>query len=314
MNRIYNFSDALSFFFNSINSFFEIVSSASMQARAFLLFTAIIFCSTLLAQNITGVWEGSFLMNGRQKQKMNVRVELMETDGEYIGIVYSRGFDQNTSYGCDFLVGGRIYDGKISLVRKQVMRGVAMTKGDCVFFEELYLTIPKVATETRINGKWYWRGEAYDAFSAVKTDSVVSDLTKDEIGDYIQDLYSQFEKNNVLLKPENRLYQKVGELEVDGSDILLEFTSTDNNKHDSIGVFFNGDLIANEHDLSKRPLKVRLKELPTGLNDIIVISQSVAQKKLNIQVNVKQQDQSHVYVLEPGFIRNSLLLFKRKEK
>lgn len=285
-----------------------------MQARAVLFFTAVVFCSTLFAQNITGVWEGSFLMNGRQKQKMNVRVELMETDGEYIGMVYSRGFDRNTTYGCDYLVGGRIYDGKISLVRKQVMRGVAMTKGDCAFFEELYLTVPKSAAESRINGKWYWKGETYDAFSAVKTDSVISELTKDEIGDYIQELYNQFEKNNVLLKPENRLYQKVGELEVDGSDILLEFISTDNNKHDSISVFFNGNLISEQHDLSKRPLKVRLKELPPGTSDIIVISQSVAQNKLNIRLNVKQQDQSHVYVLEPGYIRNSLLLFKRKEK
>jgi hypothetical protein len=284
-----------------------------MQLRVFLFLITILLSSLLPAQNITGVWEGSFLMNGRQKQKMNVRVELMETDGEYIGIVYSRGFDQNTSYGCDYLVGGRIYDGKISLVRKQVMRGVAMTKGDCAFFEELFLTIPKSAAETRINGKWYWRGDAYDAFSAVKTDSVISDLTKDEIGDYIQDLYSQFEKNNVLLQPENRLYQKVSELEVNSSDILLEFTSTDNNKHDSISVFFNGDLIANEHDLSKRPLKVRLKELPQGSSDIIVISQSVAQNKLNIRLIVNHQQQSHIYMLEPGYIRNSLLIFKRKE-
>lgn len=285
-----------------------------MQPRSLSFFIAIAFYTTSLAQNITGVWEGSFLMNGKKNQKMNVRVELMETDGEYIGMLYSRGFDQNTTYGCDYLVGGRIYDGKISLVRKQVMRAVAMSKTDCAFFEELYLTIPRSATETSINGRWYWGEDAYDAFSAVKTDSVISDLTKDEIGDYIQDLYSQFEKNNVLLAPENRLYQKVSELEVDGSDILLEFTSTDNNKHDSISVFFNGDLIANEHDLSKRPLKVRLKELPPGSSDIIVISQSVAQNKLNIRLNVKQQDQSHVYVLEPGYIRNSLLLFKRKEK
>lgn len=245
---------------------------------------------------------------------MNVRVELMETDGEYIGMVYSRGFDQNTSYGCDYLVGGRIYDGKITLVRKEVMRGVALSKADCAFFDQLYLTIPKADTSKRINGRWYWRGEAYDAFSAVKTDSVISDLSKDEINHYITELYDQFEKNNILLKPENRLYQKVGELEVDESDILLEFISTDNNKHDSISVFFNGDLIAERHDLSKRPLKVRLKELPPGSNDIIIISQSVAQNKLNIRLNVKQQDQTHVYVLEPGYIRNSLLFFKRKEK
>lgn len=284
-----------------------------MQLRAFLFLAAILLSSLLPAQNITGVWEGSFLMNGSKKQKMSVRVELMETDGEYIGIVYSRGFDQNTSYGCDFLVGGRIYDGKISLVRKQVMRGVAMTKSDCAFFEELYLTVPKNEKEVNINGKWYWQGEAFDAFSAAKTDSVVSELTKDEIGNYIDELYSEFEKNNVLLKPENRLYQKVTEMEVDASDVLLEIISPDKNKHDSIAVFFNGDMVANEHDLSKRPLKVRLKEMPTGLNDIIVVSQSVAQSKLNIRVSIKHQSQVHEFKLEPGYIRNSLLLFKRKE-
>lgn len=284
-----------------------------MQLRAFLFLITILLSSLLPAQKLSGVWEGSFFMNGSKKQKMNVRVELMETDGEYIGLVYSRGFDNNVTYGCDFLVGGRIYDGKISLVRKETMRAVAMGKGECAFFEELYLTIPKNDTTTLINGKWYWRGEAYDAFSAVKTDSVISDLTKDEIVNYIKDLYDQFEKNNIYLKEENRLYQKVTELEVDSSDILLEFTSAEKNKHDSITVFFNGDLIADAHDLSKRPLKVRLKKLPQGLSDVVIISQSIAQNKLKIRLLVKRGEFTDEFTLEPGYIRNSLLLFKRKE-
>lgn len=284
-----------------------------MQLRAFLFLIGIGFSSTLLAQNLAGVWEGSFLLNASKKQKMSVRVELMETDGEYIGIIYSRGFDKNTSFGCDYLVGGRMYDGKISLVRKEVMRGVAMSKTDCAFFEELYLTVSKNASGTQVNGRWYWRGDAFDSFSAVKTDSVISEFTKDEIGEYIQDLYKQFEEQNILLKPENRLYQKIGELEIDSNDILLEFTSIDKNIHDSITVLFNGDVIANEHDLSKRPLRIRLKELTPGVNDIIVISQSVAQNKLNIRLNVKQQQLVKEYTVEPGFIRNSLLLLKRKE-
>jgi hypothetical protein len=284
-----------------------------MQLRAFLFFVVIIFSSTLPAQNLAGVWEGNFLLNGSKKQKMSVRVELMETDGEYIGIVYSRGFDKNTSFGCDYLVGGRMYDGKISLTRKEVMRGVAMSKTDCAFFEELYLTVAKTGTAAQVSGRWYWRGDAFDSFTAVKTDSVISEFTKDEIGDYITELYNQFEISNVLLKPENRLHQKVAELEMDAADVLLEFTSPEKNKHDSITVFFNGDVIANQHDLSQRPLKIRLKELPVGLNDIIVISQSVAQTKLKIRLLLKQGGIANEYILEPGFIRNSLLLLKRKE-
>jgi hypothetical protein len=283
-----------------------------MQLRSSLFLLTFLFGSTMFAQTLAGVWEGNFLLNGNKKQKMSVRVELMETDGEYIGVVYSRGFDKNTSFGCDYIVGGRIYDGKISLMLKQIMRAVAMSKKDCAFFEELYITIPKNDTVTQIDGKWYWIGEAFDSFSAVKTDSVISELAKDEITGHIQDLYNQFEQRNILLKPENRLYQKVSELEVDSTDILLEFSSIDKSIHDSISVLFNGEVIASEHDLSKRPLRIRLKELTPGVNDIIVISQSIAQNKLNIRLNVKQQQLAQVYTLEPGFIRNSLLLLKRK--
>lgn len=284
-----------------------------MQLRAFLFFITTVFSSTLPAQNLAGVWEGSFLLNGNKKQKMNVRVELMETDGEYIGIVSSRGFDKNTAFGCDYLVGGRVYDGKISLVRKEVMRAVAMSKTDCAFFEELYLTVSKNDTGKQVKGKWYWRSEEFDFFSASKTDSVISELTRDEIGDYVQDLYKQFEEQNILLNPESRLYQKAGELEVDSSDILLEFTSIEGNIHDSIIVLFNGEEVAVSNSLAIRPLRIRLKELAPGVNDIVVISQSIAQNKLNIRLLVKQPQLLREYILEPGFIRNSILLLKRKE-
>jgi hypothetical protein len=284
-----------------------------MQLRAFLFFIVIVFSSTLVAQSLTGVWEGSFLLNGSKKQKMSVRVELIETDGEYVGIVSSRGFDKNTSFGCDYLVGGRMYDGKISLIRKEVRRGVAMSKTDCAFFEELYLTLPKNGAVTQLTGRWYWRGDAFDAFTAVKTDSVISEFTKDEIGDYIQELYKQFEEQNILLKPENRLYQKVDEVDIDGSDIVLEFTSIDKSVHDSISVLYNGDIVATDRDLTKRPLMIRLKEPVSGMNDIIVISQSIAQNKLKIRLLVKQQGKEYTYILEPGFIRNSLLLLNRKQ-
>lgn len=284
-----------------------------MQARTLLLFIALSFSLELSAQTLAGVWEGSFALRGSKKQKMNVRVELMETDGEYIGVIYSRGFDRNTSFGCDYVVGGRVYDGKISLVRKEVMRGVAMSKTECAFFEELYLTLPKNNSEKTLSGKWYWRNDEFDSFTASKTDSVVSELAKEEVDTYIRDLYDKFEKTNVVLNPEYRLYQKAVELEVDNTDILLEFSSVDKSRHDSISVMFNGEFISTDHDLSKRPLRVRLKELAPGTNDIIVISQSIAQNKLQIRLLLKQGEITNEYMLEPGFIRNSLLLLKRKQ-
>lgn len=285
-----------------------------MQLRAFLFLIAIVFSSTLLAQNLAGVWEGNFLLNGNKKQKMSVRVELMETDGEYIGILYSRGFDQNTSFGCDYLISGRVNNGKINLVKKEVMRGVVMSKTECAFFESLYLTVPANDTVKQVKGKWYWRSEEFDFFSASKTDSVISELTRDEIVNYIQELFDQYEKNNVVLKPESRLYQKVGEFEVDSSEVLLEFASIEGNIHDSIIVLFNGEEVAISNSLAKRPLRIRIKETAPGLNDIIVISQSFAQNKLKIRLQVKQQQHTQEYTLEPGFIRNSVLLLNRKEK
>jgi hypothetical protein len=283
-----------------------------MQARAFLFFIALSFSAALSAQTLAGVWEGSFALKGSKKQKMNVRVELMETDGEYIGVVYSRGFDKNTSFGCDYVVGGRMYGGKISLSLKDIRRAVAMSKTECAFFEELYLSLSKNKSETTLTGKWYWSNNEFDFFTASKTDSVISELAKEEVDIYIRDLYDTFEKSNVLLKPENRLYQKVAEIEIDSTDIILEFSSIDKSKHDSISVLFNGELIANDHDLTKRPLRVRLKE-PTGFNDIIVISQSIAQSKLKIKLLIKQEEHLYEYTLEPGYIRNPLLILKRKE-
>ena len=116
-----------------------------------------------------------------------------------------------------------------------------------------------------------------------------------------------------MLNPENRLYQKAGELNVDSTDILLEFSSIDKSMHDSISVMFNGELISTDHDLSKRPLRIRLKQLAPGANDIIVISQSIAQNKLKIRLLLKQGEFINEYTLEPGYIRNSLLLLKRKQ-
>ena len=96
-----------------------------------------------------------------------------------------------------------------------------------------------------------------------------------------------FEEQNILLKPENRLYQKIGELEIDSNDILLEFTSIDKNIHDSITVLFNGDSSKPDWDgSSEKGVQIGGTKLPVGVYFFIV----------NFNDGVKKPLQGRVYL------------------
>ena len=244
---------------------------------------------------------------------MSVRLELLENDGNYVGVAYTRGFYKNESYGCDYVLSGRMYNGEISLVKKDVRLAVNMLKSECEIFEALYIVFSAKNNGAQLRAKWFWGNGAFDSFVAVKTDSVVSETAKDEIDSYVKDLYKQFEENNVILEPEDRLHRKVAALEVDSSDIMLSFSSINKNLHDSITVMYNGNIIAQARSLSKQPLVIHLKKPESGINDLVVISNSVVQNKLSLRLLVKQQQKEYTYTIEPGFTQNSLLLLNRKQ-
>lgn len=285
-----------------------------MQLRASLFLLCFLSCSTMFAQTPAGVWEGSFLVNGNKKQKMNVRIELMEQDGGFVGIINTRGFDKNTVYGCDYLVTGSVNGQTLNLKRKSVRRGIGMSNEDCIWFQELALRLQKTNAVEQLKGDWVWMSEEADQFTAVKSQDSVSEVTKDEITAYVEETYRMYEENNVMLPIVDRMSNKIADIYVDSGDIVLDFSVDSASVHDSIAVFFNGNLISADHNFIKAPLRVRLKELAPGANDVVVISQSVAQNKLNIRLDVKFQGKSQQFTLHPGFTRNELLFFHRKQE
>jgi hypothetical protein len=287
-----------------------------MQLRAFIFLLFFIFCSALVAQNITGMWEGSFgLADVKTVQEIKVRVEVTVSEGEYTGIIYTRGLDKNTVWGCDYVVAGhlRLHDGVVSLVRKSLIRNPGIAESKCEFFDKLELVLPYRGEAKKIKAYWYWQDGRFESFSITKKSAVVSEIAKEELDTYNIAMYESFEKNNVFLLPKKRLHKIAAELEVDSSDIMLEFSSVDQDLHDSIEISINGVVLRRNHDVSKKTLRLQMKPVADSVNKIIVISNSVVQPKLMIKLHVKQQQQVWEYTLEPGFTRNAVLLLKPKQ-
>lgn len=243
---------------------------------------------------------------------MNVRMELMQTADQILGIITTRGFEKNTVYGCDYLVTGTMHDKKLRLTRTNVRRGVTMSKTDCSFFRQLELQINKPDTSKTITGAWIWGDEARDVFTAVKTDSVISESASDEINAYVEELYNSFEQTNLYMVPAERLNRKVTELTADSTEMLLEFYSAEKSINDSISVFLNGEPVSSNYHLFQKPLRIRLQQIDSGMNEIIVVSESIGKPTLHLRFITKQGTHTQEFILTPGFVRNALIRINRK--
>lgn len=284
-----------------------------MQLRAFIFFIFFTFCSSLVAQDIAGMWQGSFEIIDKKREKINIRLELAENNGEYFGVITTRGVDGGNVYGCDYVVAGSVYDGRLNLLRKTVLRAVYVYYWECVSFEKLELILPKDPSSKKIKVKWRWQDNGVESFTISKITDTLSDIAKEELETYKQNMYDSYETNNVLIVPQKRLQVKVAELEVDSSEIALEFKSVEPWINDSIEVLINGEVIRRNYSVSKKALLLQMKPVADSVNTIMVISNSVDQPTLKIWLHLKQGQKEWKYTLRPGISRNSFLLLNRKQ-
>ena len=279
-----------------------------------LLFLALLFSFQLHAQKIEGVWEGTLFLNGNAKTTMKIRMEIAERDSSnYFGILYSRGIEKNTIYGCDYFISGTRERNTVNFKWQKVQRAVAMDKYECRMFNRLQLSYRKKDSAEVLAGKWVWEEGRRDDISFTKVSDAISDMAQDEISGYIKDLYEEYESSGVLLAVEDRLPKKILELPIDSTDVIVEFSTIDSSMHDSISVYINGNFIAEVHNLARKPLRLRLKELGPGTNDLLIVCASRVQPKLNIQMEIIYRGELNAYTIQPGFTSSSLVLFNRKE-
>lgn len=259
------------------------------------------------------MWQGGFEIIDKKKQKINIRLELAENNGEYFGVITTRGVDGANVYGCDYVAAGSVYDGRINLLRKTVLRAVYVYYWECESFEKLELILPKDPSSRKIKVKWRWQDNGVESFTISKITDTLSDMAKEELETYQQNMYDSYEANNILIVPQKRLQVKVAELEVDSSEIALEFKSVEPWINDSIEVLINGEVIRRNYSVSKKALLLQMKPVADSVNTIMVISNSVDQPTLKIWLHLKQGRQEWKYTMRPGISRNSLLLLNRKK-
>ncbi len=238
----------------------------------------------------------------------------MQEDSSLFGLLYTRGLEKNTIFGCDYFVTGFKADNRYHFKWQKVQRSVAMTEKDCQTFAQLKLNFKQKDSVTKLDGFWIWQSGQEDFVSWNKVSDSISDMATDEISVYVNNLYELFEKSGMMLPVNERLPKKVFDMEVDSSEVIVEFSTIDSSKYDSIAVFFNGNKIAESQSLLRKTLRVRLQSIPTGVNDMMVVSQSTEQFKVNVQVKVLYKGELSFITIHPGISINSLLLFTRNQE
>ena len=277
-------------------------------------FAAILLTSQLSAQNLQGVWEGKLNLNEKGSKYLNVRLELMQEDSSLFGLLYTRGLEKNTIFGCDYFVTGLRVNNTFYFKWQKVQRSVAMKETDCQTFDRLKLNFKQKDSVRKLDGFWIWQSGQEDFVSWNKVSDSISDMATDEISVYVNNLYELYEKSGMMLPVNERLPKKVFDIEVDSSEVIVEFSTIDSSKYDSIAVFFNGNKIAESQSLLRKTLRVRLQSIPIGVNDMMVVSQSAQQLKVNVQVKILYKGELSFITIQPGISINSLLLFTRKQE
>jgi len=283
--------------------------------QKYLLFGALLFSLQLHAQNLEGVWEGKLNLENKRDKNMSIRMELVQQDSNHIfGLLYIRGLEKNTIYGCDYFVTGFYEFGKLNFKWQNVQRSIAMKETDCKTFERIIVGFKEKNSKQTIEGSWVWENGNTDFISCVKVEDAISDMANDEITNYMKEVSDQYETMGILLSVKERFMKKVFNLQVDSSDIVVEFSVIESGNHDSISVYFNGNPIAELQDLKQKPLRIRLKDLLYGLNDLIIVSESVSQSKLNIRMKIIYEGEVNLMTIRPGFANNAHVQIIRKQE
>ncbi len=278
----------------------------------FLLFV-LLFCSfQSSAQNLSGVWEGRLNKHEDGDKSMRVRLELLQSEGSWFGILYTRGVEKGTVYGCDYFVTGSPVNGRIDFKWQKVQRAISIKESDCQALQLILLEYKQRDSSFLLQGNWVWQNGNTEVMSCVKVTDTISFAANDEIDEYITALYKQYERSGILLPAQERFIQNEFSLDIDQQDIVVEFSTVDSSSHDSVSVFINGNTIVELQNLLEKPIRLRLKDLPVGTNDLLIVSRSVWQKKLNIKMTIHTPEKTHMLYLSPGFVRNALVLFNRK--
>ncbi len=284
-----------------------------MQLRAFLFLSFLSFAFSTVAQNYTGVWEGSFYLRGKKKSKINVRIEITQKGDRLHGVVTTRGFQKNTAYGCDYIVSGWVEGTALVLGVNNVQRGVAMTKNDCSAFKRIELYPPENDSVSMAKGRWYWIDNSKDVFVVQKTGSEISEIAREEMNNIDRrpdpSRYTGLENEYLPYQLTNK---NLGSYSIENKEIIIVVSSLEKKGKATMTVTLNDRTIFDNLYVSKNVLKIRLRDI-SKINNIDFINNSDTRFKLDVKISMQQENVKKEWVVSimPG--GTAYLQLKRKD-
>ena len=243
-----------------------------MQLRALLFVYLLSFSFSSVAQNYSGVWEGYFDMRSNH-QKMNVRIEIIQQGNLVRGMISTRGFEKNTTYGCDYIVHGWFKENRLVLGLENVQRAVAITQKDCTSFKQVQLSL-NVKDSTTAKGYWFWIEDSKEVFVLRKAAKEISEIARDEIDPMISRRFGTETK-------------KIDQLRVDYRTIVITVSSVAKEQGAPLSARLNGKALATNFNLAKGDLVIKLEEI-NPINRVVFLNNSAIGEQLDVKITFKQ--------------------------
>ncbi|WP_407522372.1 hypothetical protein PDL71_14610 [Lacibacter sp. MH-610] len=122
-----------------------------------------------------------------------------------------------------------------------------------------------------------------------KVSDSVSFTAKEEFALYKAAVIQSYEEQKIFLKVEDRFTEGIYNGEVDSSDLVVEIRSRDSTARDSIDVYLNSEILTSINHLYKNPLRLRLKDMPVGENNLIIVNKSVSSYKAVLGIIIQHK-------------------------
>lgn len=137
-------------------------------------------------------------------------------------MLYTRGVDKSTAYGCDSIISGNLNSNKIEFRNVHIQRAVAMSSTDCGQMATIRFNIDSKDSLKQLRGNWFWLNGESVVLNCTKVADSISDIAVDEIENYHTKIYQLYEATGIMLNAEDMLPLQIFEAEADSSGLVVE--------------------------------------------------------------------------------------------
>jgi len=246
---------------------------------------------------------------------MKIQLELRQEDSvSLVGVVYSRGIADNSLVGCDFLLKGLWLGKKIVLDPFLLVRNIRLDKQTCNALGRLTCFISAKDSLQLLEGRWDNRSGKDYTITFHKVAPEISVSASQDLADYFNRLYDNYDKLDIFLEPHQRKTEVVAKIETDEKKVVIELKPGMGPGIDSVSLFLNGEMIVSKKNISIQGIRLIIKLDSINENTysvLTVVNESREQKKLDLHAVFSNLSGEKNIVIHPTHTANTVFFIRR---